>query len=205
MNLLHTQPSAVFGAPTTTPNAAARPYAALVVAGTLAALVGGCASTPPAMPAQPVPAAINAPTGTQRAFVHHARGVQIYECRLAEGAAAPAWAFVAPEAQLFADAGSSAVLGTHGAGPFWQAADGSRIVGTVKARADAPAAGSIPWLLLATTAQGGNAGGQMGPVTNIQRIHTAGGVAPASGCATRADAGQRVRVPYTADYVYFKG
>lgn len=43
----------------------------------------------------------------------------------------------------------------------------------------------------------------MNAVTNIQRINTTGGVAPAAGCASRDDAGKRARVPYTADYVYF--
>ena len=66
----------------------------------------------------------------QHAFTLAARGVQIYECR------AGAWAFVAPEAELFDADGRSA--GSHGAGPFWQARDGSRIVGAVKRRAEAP-------------------------------------------------------------------
>jgi hypothetical protein len=173
----------------------------LAATAVLTTLLGACGSAPPATP---VPAALNAPAGAQRAFVHHARGVQIYECRLADGAAAPAWAFVAPEAQLFDGAASNTAVGTHGAGPFWQGGDGSRIVGTVKARADAPAAGAIPWLLLSTQAQGGGAGA-MSAVSHIQRINTAGGVAPAAGCAARDDAGKRARVPYTADYVYFKG
>lgn len=74
--------------------------------------------------------------------------------------------------------------GTHGAGPFWQALDGSKVNGSVKARADAPAgtgsAGAIPWLLLATESTGGR--GKLAPVTHIQRINTAGGLAPSNGC-----------------------
>jgi hypothetical protein len=135
------------------------------------------------------------------AFVRHARGVQIYRCDAADGGAFK-WTFVAPEAQLFESAATPAALGTHGAGPFWQGNDGSRVVGKVKARADASnAAADIPWLLLTTTAEGPN--GQMSAVKSVQRIKTVGGVAPASGFAAAADAGKQARVPYTADYVFF--
>ena len=161
-------------------------------------VVAGCASPPAAVP---VPPALAAPAGERAAFSHHAVGVQIYRCAAGAAGAAPSWAFVAPQAQLFADAGSREVLGSHGAGPFWQAQDGSRVTGQVKARADAPQAGAIPWLLLATTPT--NAAGLMAPVTHIQRVSTVSGVAPAAGCAAAADVGQEVRVPYTATYVYF--
>jgi hypothetical protein len=165
---------------------------------TLAVLVGCASSTPRVV----VPASLAAPAGERKAFEHFARGVQIYRC--AAGAAAgatPSWAFVAPEAQLFASAASTVVLGTHGAGPFWQANDGSRVQGQVKARADAPAAGAIPWLLLATTPNA--LPGLMAPVRSIQRVSTVAGVAPAPGCTAAADVGKEVRVPYTAVYVYF--
>jgi len=59
-----------------------------------------------------------------------ARGVQIYECRVRKDAGAGyEWAFVAPEAELFDAKGNA--IGRHGAGPTWQATDGSRIVGTL--------------------------------------------------------------------------
>jgi Protein of unknown function (DUF3455) len=164
------------------------------------ALLAACASAPmtPAVPDNLKPGAQE-----RAAFVRHARGVQIYRCDAAEGGAFK-WVFVAPEAQMFDNAASQAVLGTHGAGPFWQGNDGSRVVGKVKSRADAAnAAADIPWLLLTTTAEG--ASGQMTTVKSIQRIKTVGGVAPASGCATASDAGKQARVPYTADYVFFVG
>src|SRR5215510_1046892 len=80
------------------------------------------------------------------ALVMPASGVQVYECRAKKDAAGHEWAFVAPEADLFDARGN--VIGRHGAGPAWWAADGSRVTATVKARANAPADGSIPWLLL---------------------------------------------------------
>jgi Protein of unknown function (DUF3455) len=153
-------------------------------------------------PAQAValPSALQPAANERPAFTVHARGVQIYACAAAEGAA-PAWSFVAPEATLFQSASSDTVMGSHGAGPFWQAADGSKVVGKVKARADAPSAAAIPWLLLTTTSTGGP--GRMAGATSVQRIHTAGGVAPAGGCASKDDVGKQARVPYTSDYVFF--
>jgi hypothetical protein len=164
------------------------------------ALLAACASSPATLP---VPDNLKPDAKERAAFVRHARGVQIYRCDAAEGSAFK-WTFVAPEAQLFDSAATQSVLGTHGAGPFWQGNDGSRVVGKVKARADAAnAAADIPWLLLTTTAEG--AIGQMSSVKSVQRIKTVGGVAPASGCAAAGDVGKQARVPYTADYVFFVG
>jgi len=129
-----------------------------------------------------------------------AKGVQIYECRARKDAPnAFEWAFVAPQADLLDSRGQT--FGTHGAGPFWQAADGSRIEGTVKQRADAPVAGAIPWLLLTTRSVGLD--GTLRDVTSVQRINTVGGGAPSDGCSA-ATAGASARVPYTADYRFFR-
>jgi Protein of unknown function (DUF3455) len=174
--------------------------ARIALTAAVSALLAACASSP-AMP--PVPDNLKPGAQERAVFVRHARGVQIYRCDAADGGAFK-WAFVAPEAQLFENAASQASLGTHGAGPFWQGNDGSRVVGKVKARADAAnAAADIPWLLLTTTAEGPS--GQMSPVKSIQRIKTVGGVAPVSGCTAASDVGKQARVPYTADYVFFVG
>jgi hypothetical protein len=125
-----------------------------------------------------------------------ARGVQIYQCRAkAEGAE---WVFYAPEAELFDLRGRP--VGSHGPGPVWEALDGSAIRGTVKARSDAPVAGAIPWLLLASKSTGKQ--GSFSAITSVQRVNTTGGVAPADGC-DRTTLGQAVRIPYTADYVFY--
>jgi hypothetical protein len=137
-----------------------------------------------------VPEGLKPPAGESLAMIVAAKGVQIYECRAGE------WAFVAPEAELFDASGKP--IGRHYAGPHWEAADGSKVVGTVKARADAPAPGAIAWLLLATKSDGPE--GTFSRVTSVQRVATAGGVAPAGGCA---EAGARVRVAYSADYYFY--
>lgn len=154
--------------------------------------------------AGPTASEISVPVGlapTPAASVQRlvARGVQIYECRAAADAySAPQWTLVAPQAELFDGNGQHA--GRHFAGPQWEADDGSRIVGSVKARADAPQRDAIPWLLLGATSVGPP--GRFSGVTQVQRLHTAGGVAPATACTPGA-AGGTVRVPYSADYVFF--
>jgi len=153
-------------------------------------LASGCSHVP-----TPLPPALE-PSDVSLALTVAARGVQIYQCRAGKGG--PEWAFVAPEAQLYDYKGR--LVGEHGAGPYWQARDGSRVEGTVKARADAPVAGALPWLLLSTRSSGPH--GVLSGVTNVQRINTTGGIAPAGGCSTEAT-GATARVNYTADYLFF--
>lgn len=166
-----------------------------------AVALAGCASmSEPGIPRASMaalPAAIQAPAGERVAFTWQATGSQIYECRAGEKGGW-AWQFVAPEADLFGPGGEK--VGTHGAGPHWSALDGSRTVGTVKARADARRASDIPWLLLSAKSAG--TPGRMASVTSVQRINTVGGVAPARGCETQADAGKRTKERYSADYVF---
>jgi hypothetical protein len=145
-----------------------------------------------------VPATLK-PEGQQRlADRVAARGVQIYECRALPNAAGAQWAFVAPEAELLDARGT--VTGKHYAGPHWEALDGSKIVGAVKARADAPQTSAIPWLLLSAKSVGGP--GRFAGVTSVQRIHTVGGLAPAKTC-DGGTLGAIERVPYSADYLLF--
>lgn len=172
-----------------------RPLATLLTGIALMGLVA-CAAGP--APTSTVPTALDPGRSVRALTTVSATGVQIYECRPGTGTAAPAWTFVAPEAELFDGRGRS--IGSHGAGPYWQGLDGSRVVGSVRARADAPAPGAIPWLLLATHSTG--ASGVLSPVTYIQRLHTEGGLAPAGGCDA-ASIGRQTRVGYRADYRLF--
>ena len=159
----------------------------------LAALLASACATPTlTVPPQLTPGA-----GEGLSMIVPAKGVQIYECRAAKEGGYH-WTFVAPEAELLDARGGR--IGRHYAGPHWEAADGSRIVGAVKARSDAPAAGAIPWLLLGAKSVGPD--GAFSNVTHVQRVNTVGGMAPGSGCSENA-AGTAARVPYTADYYFF--
>jgi hypothetical protein len=137
-----------------------------------------------------VPESLKPAANESLAQVVPAKGVQIYECRDGK------WAFIAPDAELFDRSGKK--IGTHYAGPHWEAADGSKVIGAVKARAEAPQAGSIPWLLLSAKSVGPQ--GAFSGVTSIQRVATVGGAAPAGTCS---QPGTHARIAYTADYYFF--
>lgn len=162
-------------------------------------LAWSCAAPQPSAPLASVPDKLKPGAGESLAMVVPAKGVQVYECRPAKGQdGAYEWAFVAPEAELFNVRGNR--IGRHYGGPHWEAADGSRIVGALKERTDAPVAGAIPWLLLGAKSVGPE--GSFSKVTSIQRVNTTGGTAPTTGCS-KATAGNPARIPYTADYYFF--
>jgi FtsP/CotA-like multicopper oxidase with cupredoxin domain len=134
---------------------------------------------------------LQAPAGSKLVYHVYATGVQIYRWNGAS------WAFVAPEAVLSADAGGRSKVGTHYAGPTWESVSGSKVVGTVAERCTASAT-AIPWLSLTAS---GTGPGIFERVTFIQRVNTVGGLAPSTpGSATGAE----VRVPYTAEYFFYR-
>ena len=159
--------------------------------GALTVILLGAASR-----AQQVPAALQTAADEQLVVQVHAKGDQIYSCK-ADGAQA-GWTLKAPEAQLFDKDGRA--FGKHFSGPSWEASDGSRVVGKAAANVASPDADAIPWLLVKVVSHAGE--GVLTRVTSIQRINTKGGRAPASGCDA-GHAGQEVRVPYSADYLFF--
>jgi hypothetical protein len=165
----------------------------------LVTLSGACA-TSPSITVPDVPDALRPPAG-QKVFLEAlATGVQIYEC--APKSTQPdafEWAFRAPEAKLADRAGKT--LGQHYAGPTWQATDGSKVVGEVKARDPGPNASAIPWLLLNAKSTSGN--GALTRTASIQRLQTTGGLAPTLPCDA-SSVKQMARVPYTATYYFYR-
>ena len=165
----------------------------------MAFVIAGCAGLQPPVSRMTVPDQLKPGANESLAMIVPAKGVQIYECRArTDQVGGYAWAFVAPEADLFDARGNS--TGRHYAGPHWEATDGSKILGAVKERADAPVADAIPWLLLSARSVGSE--GSFSKVTSIQRVNTAGGSAPKAGCS-QAAAGALARINYTADYYFF--
>jgi hypothetical protein len=164
----------------------------------IAAIAGGTAAPlAHAAPAPPdVPEAIVVAEGHQVFLVGHAVGVQIYRCDLPSGS----WSLVAPRADLYGENGK--LLGTHFGGPTWQARDGSYVVGRKVAEATVDPT-AIDWLLVeARPSSADPDGGRLSATTFIQRVATTGGRAPAASQCDEAD--ERVEVPYTADYVFWK-
>ncbi|MGD9896395.1 MAG: DUF3455 domain-containing protein [Candidatus Methylacidiphilaceae bacterium] len=147
--------------------------------------------TPPQEPGLPLP------SSTRLVWVAHATGFQVYKAQApAESPSTLRWTFQEPEATLQDSAGTR--IGRHFRGPSWEAADGSRIVGSAPPLAQAagsPAA--IPWLLIEV--RGTGAPGILSGVTYVLRVGTAGGTAPAR---PPSSAGETVRVPYKAIYLF---
>jgi hypothetical protein len=146
--------------------------------------------------AQEVPKQIQPPANEQLLLQVHAKGDQVYTCK--SDAAQFTWTLKAPDAQLFDKDGKP--FGKHFAGPSWEANDGSRVTGKAVANAPSPAADSVPSLLVNILSHDGS--GVLSRATTIQRLNTKGGKAPASGCDA-SHAGQEVRVPYSADYLFY--
>jgi hypothetical protein len=103
------------------------------------------------------------------------------------------WAFREPIATLLVD---GKTVGRHYAGPSWEHADGSAVVGKAAGNAPGKTANDIPWLKLDVTAHRGS--GMLTKVTTVQRINTQGGVQ--TGACDKA--GALLSAPYSADYVF---
>jgi Protein of unknown function (DUF3455) len=144
--------------------------------------------------AQDIPDKLKPPPGATLIGAYQAKGVQIYIC--AAHGAATEWTLKAPEAQLVDAKG--AIFAKHYAGPTWEAVDGSKAVGKVMEMVPSPTAGAIPWLLLSTEPSGQ---GVLANARFAQRVKTAGGAVQSAACS---QTGAEQRVPYTAEYVFYK-
>ena len=90
-----------------------------------------------------VPPAIAAP-GENAVVTLHAEGAQVYECKAGSDGKL-AWAFREPIATLLLD---GKTVGRHYAGPNWEHADGSAVVGKAAANVAGKTPSDIPWLKL---------------------------------------------------------
>lgn len=169
--------------------------------------------TPP-----PVPPLLEVEEGNEAFLVGHAIGTQNYVC-LPSGTGF-AWSLFTPEATLFDDHDRQIITHFFGPNPLeggtvravWQhSRDTSTVWGrAVQSSVDEQfvAPGAIPWVLLNVkdtgTQEGPTGGRRLSRTTFIHRVNTAGGVAPATGCAQSADVGSRRFVPYTADYFFYE-
>lgn len=172
----------------------------------------------------PIPANLQVPDGHALVLKTRASGTQNYVC-LPGASGQPAWSFLGPQATVFVSLpylsnGQRWQVMTHFLSmnpaengtprPTWQSStDSSTIWGKAAASSTDPAyvaPGAIPWLLVQIV------GAQMGPnngmtgltgITYIQRLNTAGGVAPATGCDA-TNYGKVALVPYETDYYFYQ-
>ncbi|TKC92716.1 DUF3455 domain-containing protein [Trinickia terrae] len=160
------------------------------------AISGGFAALP-ANAQTPVPAELQPPGAPRVVASLTASGAQVYVCKR-DANNQLAWTFQAPQADLYDASGKLAVK--HGAGPSWEAMDGSKITGKVMQHAANPDdADAIPMLLLQATDAGKP--GLLSEVHYVQRLSTHGGAAPAEACKQE---GQTGRSPYIARYVFLE-
>ncbi len=180
------------------------------------ALVGCASHTPTAASSEPaavtadtdaagnikepkVPPLLRVPPGHKLTLHAYAIGAQIYVWTVNEtNVAQSAWVLRAPSAALFDAEGM--FIGYHYKGPTWESRGGfSQVEGVVRQRCPAIASNAVPWLLLQGTNATGT--GTFDHTTYIQRVNTTGGLAPKS---PGTEDGQRVRVPYTAEYYFYR-
>jgi hypothetical protein len=202
-------------------------FLSLIIAGAIALGVGAAPAA-----AQPgttgaarieipqVPANLDVPAGNE-VFLHgRAAGTQNYVC--VSTTAGYRWQFLGPQATLYVPFANDLQqqITTHflSANPVenglaratWLGSfDSSQVWARAIANSSDPnyvAPNSVPWLLLeAVGAQAGPTGGTLlARTTYIQRLNTAGGIAPAAGCSQPADIGVQALVPYTTDYFFYR-
>jgi hypothetical protein len=138
-----------------------------------------------------VPADIAVPEGNKVHFHGFGQGVQIYTWN------GTSWGVAVPEATLSDTEGN--VVALHFAGPTWQSNSGSKVVGDLPPKAITMDSDSIAWLRL--NAKSAEGDGIFAGTTYIQRVNTVGGLPP------REDGtvvGQVARVPYVADYFFYR-
>lgn len=170
-----------------------------------------------------VPENLKAPAGNVVYMKGQAIGTQNYVCL--PTATGLAWTFHSPQATLFVshrwiNGDIHKQITTHFLSPnpgedgtpraSWQSSlDSSAVWGRAIANSSDSnyvAAGAIPWLLLEVVGKrdGLNGSNLLGWTTFIQRVNTAGGVAPAAGCSEASHVGAIALVPYTTDYIFYR-
>jgi hypothetical protein len=175
-----------------------------------AILLGACAQTPPAATGGAAPAHSEAAPGPLYSLFHralpdpegktavlhlHGQGAQIFRCEAQ--ATGRHWIYRLPEADL-ADGGGTVIV-HHGANLSFEHVDGSRLLGEIADHVPSPVENALPWLLLNTKSFGK---GALAGITQVQRIDTVGGMPPPN--CDSAQPGQVLRVPFSADFVFFR-
>jgi hypothetical protein len=141
-----------------------------------------------------VPFQIAVEEGNKVSFHGFGVGFQVYTWNGAS------WGSAVPDATLFDEDGNivAAHFGVQ-TGPAWQSNSGSLVAGKLPPAALIVNNDAIPWLRLQALTTEGH--GVFVDTTFIQRVNTTGGKAPAQ---NGAFVGQVARVPYTADYFFYR-
>jgi hypothetical protein len=168
--------------------------------------------TPPSVPDN-----IKVPSGNRAFLVGHGVGTQNYIC-LPSGTGFKFTLFT-PQATLFNDVEKEIITHFFSPNPLeggtirvtWQnSRDASAVWGKVQPGdssldSNFVAQGAVAWLKVTAVGsdEGPTGGDTMTRTTFIQRVNTAGGVAPPVGCSSAANVGNQAFIPYTADYFFY--
>jgi hypothetical protein len=176
---------------------------------------GGAASldriAPPAVPGD-----IEVQAGFRPFLAAHASGTQNYICALV--GTEFTWLFIGPQATLFNATLQQVTTHFHSANPYqadaiqatWQQSRDTSRVWAVKFKGSTDAAyvapDAIEWLLLEVKgAQAGPTGGTtLVPAKWIQRVNTAGGLAPPASECNAGTLKNRKFIAYEADYYFYR-
>lgn len=174
---------------------------AAMVTGT-ALLMAACSSAPP-LPKEytqdTLPQAVLVPSGHVVALETRASGVLNYECR--PTATGPyGWVVMSPKANLLDRTGKD-VVAYSGPPARWTHVDGSSIVGNqVSVASNGPF--NLPLQL--SRAEPSTGSGALQNISFIQRIKTKGGIVETTRPCSELTSGQKVTLPYQADYIFWR-
>jgi hypothetical protein len=141
-----------------------------------------------------IPKEIALPDGYVPVASFEAKGDQLYKAETKGGKLI--WVLEAPKATLYA---KGKKVGTHYAGPTWEADDGSKIVRDKAVEVKSAPSADIPLLRVGVKAAKGKAG-VLSKVAYVHRLNTRGGAAPKE---APKSIDSKVAVPYTATYVFY--
>jgi hypothetical protein len=172
-------------------------------------------ATPPLVPDK-----LQVPKGSELFLVGHATGTQNYVC--APKGPGVDWSLFTPEATLFKDVDLEHQVVTHFFSPnpseggairaTWQDSRDTSVfwgnavaVATSATDPDFVAPNAIAWVRLdrAGVQVGPGGGDHLSQTAHVQRLNTAGGLPPSTGCLELKDLGNRAFIPYTADYLFY--
>ena len=150
-------------------------------------------------PPSGITSALTASADEEPVFMLHAEGVHVFECKpLAADPSRFAWAFSGPDATLYD--GGRPVARNAAENVFEAITDRSSVSAAIRSHQDGGPS-NLPWLLLRARSTPDD--GLFARVTSLQRVNTAGGVAPVGGCDAD-NAGKEARAAFTADYYFYR-
>lgn len=138
-----------------------------------------------------LPVDFSLPAGHHPLFSTPASGEQVYECAAAGDSYA--WRLKGVNAKLLDSDGH--LFATQNDVSSWLAVDGSQLSGRVAKTTGAD--GAALYSVTSTTS------GIFSQITDVVRYHVTGGQPPAEACQ-RDVLHRSVRVPFTADYIFFQ-